>query len=80
LLFVISENIASWVSFYFRTSTFENVLYHWSVSYAAFPFTLCRGFFTPQNRRTKTNKIRDTTLKSKKKFKFLIVIDAIYLK
>jgi hypothetical protein len=47
---VISENIASWVSFYFRTSTFENVLYHWSVSYAAFPFTLCRGFFTPHNR------------------------------
>ena len=31
ILLVISENIASWGSFYFRTSTFKNVLYHWSV-------------------------------------------------
>ena len=27
ILLVISENMTSWVSFYFRTSTFENVLY-----------------------------------------------------
>jgi len=30
---IVIGYIASWVSFYFRTSTFENVLYHWSVSY-----------------------------------------------
>jgi len=31
IFLVIKENIASWVFFYFRTSTFEEVLYHWSV-------------------------------------------------
>ena len=31
ILLVISENIALYVSFYFRTSTFEKVSYHWSV-------------------------------------------------
>jgi len=31
IFLVITENIASCVSFYFRTSIFEKVFYHWPV-------------------------------------------------
>ena len=39
ILLVISENIASCASFYFRTSTFEKVLDHWLVFKCVYSLT-----------------------------------------